>query len=296
MSGADRVDGGTLPADAFDADTFDAGDRARSAGRAVRGVVVVTGGGSGIGAATGRVLTERGWTVALVDRAWPTENEHGTLPGEGTPDDHGATRWTADVTDDLAVRSLVTRIRARLGAIRGAVTCAGVIETADTLDTTAESFRRVLDVNVTGTFLVARECARAMAGSGGGSIVTVSSVSGLLAAPQRASYGASKGAIIALTRVFALDLADRGVRVNCVAPGATQTPLMRSAQPEALSAGIRAATPQHRAADPREIAEVVDFLLDDRSGFVTGQTWAVDGGQSIQAGWQLPAEQARVPA
>jgi NAD(P)-dependent dehydrogenase (short-subunit alcohol dehydrogenase family) len=242
------------------------------------GVVVVTGAASGIGAATVAHLRSRGRVVAGIDLAGP-----GADP---------AAHHLADVTDADAVAGAIERIGGEVGPVRGLVTCAGIIRVEDALEVPAEEFRRVLDVNVTGTFLAAQAAARVMARHGGGSIVTVASVSGILAAPHRAAYSASKGAVIALTRALAFDLASRGIRVNAVAPGSTETPLLRSVQSPTLREAVLASVPLGRLGQPAEIAEVVEFLLGDGASFVTGQTWAVDGGQSVQAGWRFPEEES----
>ncbi|MGO1879976.1 MAG: SDR family NAD(P)-dependent oxidoreductase [Microbacterium gubbeenense] len=242
------------------------------------GAIVVTGAASGIGAATVAHLRSRGRVVAGID-----------LVGTGTDP---ADPRLADVTDAEAVTRAIERIDNEVGPVRGLVTCAGIIRVEDALEVPAEEFRQVLDVNVTGTFLAAQAAARVMARHGCGSIVTIASVSGVLAAPHRAAYSASKGAVIAMTRALALDLAPRGIRVNAVAPGSTETPLLRSVQSPALREAVLASVPLGRLGQSAEIAEVVEYLLGDGASFVTGQTLAVDGGQSVQAGWRLPEEES----
>jgi NAD(P)-dependent dehydrogenase (short-subunit alcohol dehydrogenase family) len=140
-------------------------------------------------------------------------------------------------------------------------------------------FRKILDVNVVGTFIVARAAARVMKNTGGGAIVNLSSVSGLRGGKGRSAYGASKGAVVVLTQVLANDLARYKIRVNSVAPGPVDTPMVKAVH----TAGDRELwmrrVPMRRYAEPGEIASVVEFLLDGtRSGFVTGEIVAVDGG------------------
>jgi NAD(P)-dependent dehydrogenase (short-subunit alcohol dehydrogenase family) len=233
-------------------------------------VVVVTGAASGIGLAIAQHLESAGWIVAALDRSWSSPSSVG----------HG---YEVDVTDEAQVVETLQAIDDELGPIRGAVTSAGVFLFADPVDITADQFRTVIDVNLTGTFLVAREAARAMRRHGGGSIVTVSSVSGLLTAPGRAAYASSKGGVMALTRSLAVDLAASGIRVNSIAPGLVHTPLFDANHSPELRDARLTTVPMGRLGEPHEIASVAEFLLGDRSSFVTGQTWAVDGGVSIQS-------------
>jgi NAD(P)-dependent dehydrogenase (short-subunit alcohol dehydrogenase family) len=151
-----------------------------------------------------------------------------------------------------------------------------------------ERFRRTLEGNLVGTFATCRVFWPMLAATRGAA-VTIGSVSGLRGSPLRAAYSASKGGVTALTRQLAIELAHDGVRVNCVAPGSTRTPLAERAQGSAREA-IRRAIPLARYAEPKEIAEVICFLAGPESSFVTGQVWGVDGGQLASAGWQLEGE------
>lgn len=238
---------------------------------------LITGGGSGIGLATACALHGAGWQVALADR-----DEAAVARAAG---ELGARvlRLTVDVTDEGDVTEAVRSVTHRFGGVDAVATCAGIADNSALLDTTAESFRGTIEVNLVGTFLVAQAAARAM--RGGGSIVTISSVSGLRGSPGRAAYSASKGGVAALTRVMAVELGPLGIRVNCVAPGATDTPLVRVAQPAPVREAVLRAIPLGRYADPAETAAVIAFLMGPESSFVTGQIWGVDGGQLAGAGW-----------
>jgi len=139
--------------------------------------------------------------------------------------------------------------------------------------------RKILDVNVVGTFIVARAAARLMKDRGGGAIVNIASVSGLRGGKGRSAYGASKGAVVVLTQVLANDLARYKIRVNAVAPGPVDTPMVKAVHTAADRALWLRHVPMRRYAEPGEIASVIEFLLDGtRSGFMTGEIVAVDGG------------------
>jgi NAD(P)-dependent dehydrogenase (short-subunit alcohol dehydrogenase family) len=239
----------------------------------------VTGGASGIGLATARTLRDQGWNVVIADL------DRAALRQAGQ-EVEGVRSIVLDVTDAQAVAAAVGAAEAEFGAVGALVNCAGVVDNAPFLQAGPESFRRTLEVNLTGTFLVGQAVARGMAARGHGSIVNISSVSGLRGGPYRAAYGASKGGVIALTKVMAVELGPRGVRVNCVAPGATDTPLVRVAQPPEIRRAVLRSIPLGRYADPAETAAVIAFLAGDGAAFVTGQIWGVDGGQLAGAGWR----------
>jgi 3-oxoacyl-[acyl-carrier protein] reductase len=157
------------------------------------------------------------------------------------------------------------------------VTAAGIYEDARVLDLGEDAFRRMLDVNVVGTFIPAQEAARRMAA--GGRIVTISS-RGALGGTRFAHYVASKAAVVGLTRAMAMELRQARIAVNSVAPGFTDTPMTRSAPAEMFSAW-EALEPSGKAASPEEIAHAVAFLASPRTSFITGQTLFVDGGKSL---------------
>ncbi len=239
-----------------------------------RPAAIVTGAGSGIGQATTALLLERGWNVAAVDlqAGALAELEAG----------HSAERLlvrACDVTDEAQVAAVVGEAAAKFGRLDGAVNSAGMAADKHVFDTSAELFRKILDVNVIGTFLIGREAGRHMAKAGRGAIVNVASVSGLRGSKGRSAYGASKGAVINLTQVMANDLAPHGIRVNAVAPGPVETPMVKALHTSADRDLYNRYIPMRRYAEPREIASVIHFLLDEsQSSFVTGEIVAVDGG------------------
>ncbi len=179
------------------------------------------------------------------------------------------------------VQQALTHTQAALGTVDGLVNNAGIFKAANFLDITEADWDAVLDVNLKGSFLVGQAVAREMVKHGGGAIVNMSSVNGTLAIPSIASYNASKGAINQLTRVMALALADHGVRVNAVAPGTIATELAAAAvlTSEEAKARIMSRTPLKRLGEPREIADVVAFLLSSAASYMTGEIVVVDGGR-----------------
>ena len=241
----------------------------------IKRVAVITGGASGIGAATAAHLLENGWKVAILDLdAPPLEKARAAHDGRTDVSVHAL-----DVTDEPAVEVVLEAIEAELGPVTGVVNCAGIAADRHVLDTPVALFRKILDVNVVGTFLVGRAAARLMRARGGGVIVNIASISGLRGSKGRAAYGASKGAVVTLTQVMANDLAADGIRVNAIAPGPVETPMVEAVHSGADRALYHRFVPMNRYAAPREIATAIAFLLDDsQSGFVTGEILAVDGG------------------
>ena len=167
------------------------------------------------------------------------------------------------------------------GRIDVLVNNAGIFSAADFLDVTEADFDAVLRVNLKGSFLVGQAVARAMVASGGGSIVNMSSVNGVLAIPNISSYNVSKGGVNQLTRVMALALADKNIRVNAVAPGTIATELAAKAvlTSDEAKKKIMSRTPMKRLGEPSEIADVVAWLASDAASYVTGEIVTVDGGR-----------------
>ena len=236
---------------------------------------IVTGGASGIGLATTRVLLDQGWRVAAFDR-----DERALAEGAAAVV-HAQVSWQrVDITDEGAVTRAVAEIASCDDGIAGLVNNAGVGIAKRFFETTAEDMRRMYEVNVVGSFIVAKAVAETMRDSRrGGAIVNITSTAGQRGNLERSAYGSAKGAVIVLTQVMAVELAAAGIRVNAVSPGPVATPLVDVMHTEEMRARWTALTPQHRYAEPREIAYAIAFLLDDaRASFITGHVLNVDGG------------------
>ena len=238
-------------------------------------VALITGGASGIGLATVERLLALGWKVAIVDR------DEKALEAQRKQRGSAANVFLAplDVTDEGAAQIIIRQVCEKLGGLDGVVNSAGIAADIPALDTPVDLFRKILDVNVTGTFIVARAVAQLMKERGGGAIVNMASVSGLRGSKGRSAYGASKGAVVVLTQVLATDLARYGIRVNAVAPGPVNTPMVKAMHVDKDLALWSRHLPMRRYGEPGEIASVIEFLLDGtKSSYMTGEIVAVDGG------------------
>ena len=242
--------------------------------------VMVTGAGSGIGRATAQRVAAEGAAVSCVDqnaeaaRATATE-----LLGQGGT----AVAITADVRDRAQLARAVALVVDRFGRLTHLVNCAGVLGMAALSTLTDEEWQFVLDVNVKGTFLAVQAAAPAIAASGGGAIVNITSVEANVVVATgptcQPHYSASKGATKALTKALAHELARSGIRVNAVAPGPVSTPMLGGRDREPAAKRIfeeRMLIP--RAAQPREIAAAIAFLLSNDASYITGVEMPVDGG------------------
>jgi NAD(P)-dependent dehydrogenase (short-subunit alcohol dehydrogenase family) len=236
-------------------------------------VCIVTGGAQGIGQACAERFAREGARVVIAD----TDD----LRGAELAQTLEATFVHCDVGDKAQVDALVAKTIATHGRIDVLVNNAGIFKAANFLDVTEADFDAVLRVNLKGAFLTGQAVAREMAKSGGGSIVNMSSVNGVLAIPNIASYNVSKGGINQLTRVMSLALADANIRVNAVAPGTIATELAAKAvlTSDEARKKIISRTPLKRLGSPEEIADVVAFLASDAASYMTGEIVVVDGGR-----------------
>ena len=232
-----------------------------------------TGAASGIGAATVRVLGERGYRVACVDRNGPGVRDVAAAAGA----QHLAIE--VDVAHEDAIGPAFAAAARQLGRLDALVTSAGVADMTPFMDLDAATFRRVYDDNVIGTFLSIREAARHMAP--GARICTVASVAGIRGGglSGTAAYAASKGAVLALTKNAARALAGRGIVVNTVAPGATRTPMIEHVfANDEHRRRVESMSAMNRAATADEIAQAIAFLVSPEAAYVDGATLVVDGG------------------
>ncbi len=236
-------------------------------------VVLITGGAQGIGEACARRFAAEGAHVVLADVD--------DVRGQALAAELGALYVHCDVGNQREVNAAVATAMKAHNRIDVLVNNAGIFRAADFLDVTEEDFDAVLRVNLKGSFLMGQAVAREMAKAGKGSIVNMSSVNGVMAIPTIASYNVSKGGINQLTRVMALALADKGIRVNAVAPGTIATELAAKAvlTSDEAKAKIMSRTPMKRLGEPREIADVVAWLASDAASYVTGEIVTVDGGR-----------------
>jgi NAD(P)-dependent dehydrogenase (short-subunit alcohol dehydrogenase family) len=277
-------------------------------------VAVVTGGARGIGEAIATRFAAEGATVAILDldgtaaadtaaqlaetaaRLTGTGTATGTGTGSGTGTGTGtATGHACDVSSRASVEAAVAEVLAAHGRIDVLVNNAGIALAGPSESFTDDDWHASIGVMQTGVFLCSQVVGRHMLERGRGTIVNISSINAWEAFPMRLAYCAAKAAVVAMTEVLAIEWAERGIRVNAVAPGVTRTALVQKGIDEGVIdvAAYRARTPMHRFGEPDEIARAVLYLAcDEDSSFVTGTTLCADGGWSAM-GWVSSSQTAR---
>lgn len=247
-------------------------------------VALVTGAAQGIGAAIARAFSAEGARVACVDlQAAEVEAVASTIEGKA---------FGFDLADTSAIPGLVDSVESALGPITILVNCAGICPTQGFDQITEAVLRKTFDINVIGPFMLLHNVGSRMASRDGGSIINVASISAFLPKLEQLEYGASKAAIVSMTRSAALSLGPKGVRVNAIAPGVIDTPMTQAnaerrskirgiTKEEALQPLIDAAAVR-RMGSPEEVASLVVFLASGESSFISGQTIDVCGGQLMR--------------
>ena len=243
-----------------------------------RKVAVITGAAQGIGKQTASVLNGLDWSLVLLD-----------LQPIDTSGFSSALSLAGDITDEIFVQSAAKQTINTFGRVDALVNNAGISCITSALDTSADMYRKVIDVNLVAPFLLAKAFGGLMVAAGSGSVVNVASVAGLQGVADRSAYNASKHGLIGLTRTLAVEWGARGVRVNAVCPGWVKTEMDHKDQAGGSysDSDITDHVPMGRFAKPDDIAQAIAWLCDDsKSGFVNGISLPVDGGWTADGSWQ----------
>lgn len=245
-------------------------------------VAVVTGAGSGIGAAIARLFAARGATIAAADR---DATAAGRIASEITTSGASAMGYPCDVSDPGEVEALFRSLETDHGRVDILVNNAGIAHIGNIEQTTPDDFDRLYRVNVFGVYLCARAVVPIMLRQGGGVILNMASIASLVGLPDRFAYAMTKGAVLTMTRSIAVDYVKRGIRCNCICPARVHTPFVdgylaqqypgREAE---MMEVLSAYQPIGRMGRPEEIAQLALYLCSDEAGFVTGQAYPIDGG------------------
>jgi len=247
-------------------------------------VAVVTGGAQGIGRRTAELLAERGFVLALIDLRMPEETIRAIEESGGA-----VMGFAGNIADETIVEQFAGEVLKRFRRADVLVNNAGISLISPAEKTSAQDYRRVLEVNLVAPFLLAKACGSKMLEAGRGSIINVASVAGLLGIGDRAAYNASKHGLIGLTRTLAAEWGGHGVRVNAVCPGWVKTEMDAADQARGtyVDADITGRVPMGRFASPDDVARAIAFLADEReSGFVNGHALSVDGGWASDGSWE----------
>lgn len=236
-------------------------------------VIFVTGAGSGMGQATARLAAAAGAHVIAADVKGHDETAAAITEAGASAESH-----SLDVTSSADWADVTSKAIARHGRIHGLANIAGIVGLVDNLiDQTEEGWEQMLAVDLKGPWLGMRAVVPHMLAAGGGKIVNVGSAAGLVGMPNVMAYTAAKGGVIAMSRQVAIEYAAQGLRVNSIAPGVIQTPMLSGLTKEQVD-GVKAATPTNRMGEPSDVASMIVYLLGSGSDFITGQVFPVDGG------------------